>query len=50
MEAEYFGEGSTIFKGFLYVISWKEKTAFKYNKDNLDLIEKYTFNSHSSEG
>ena len=32
---KYFGEGSCIFKGQLYVLTWTNRVAFRYNPDNL---------------
>lgn len=37
---EIFGEGMTVIENKIYQLSWKERLAFIYNKENLTLLER----------
>lgn len=50
LEAPYFAEGLTFFKGNFYVLTWKEKTIFKLDSTATQMIEKIDFPSEIQEG
>ena len=41
--AGYFGEGSTLAGGRIYVLTWRERTAFVFNPNNLKLEGWFTY-------
>lgn len=47
LDAQYFAEGLTELGGLLYLLTWKEGTAFIYNSETFELIGQF---SYSTEG
>ncbi|MCG9792959.1 glutaminyl-peptide cyclotransferase [Flavobacterium algicola] len=43
LEAQYFGEGTTILNDKIYQITWQEKTGFIYNANTMKLEKTFTF-------
>jgi glutamine cyclotransferase len=44
LDANYFGEGITIFKDKLYQLTWQEKKCFVYDKKTLQLVKDFDYN------
>ena len=40
---KYFGEGSCVFQGKLYMLTWTNKVAFTYNPKTLEFIQGYSY-------
>ena len=43
ISAQYFGEGIGIFGNEIYMLSWKERTGFVYNKETLELTRQFSY-------
>lgn len=60
LAAKYFGEGITYYDdpnvatgrnaGRLIQITWQEKTGFIYDSDTLQVLEEFTYDTHTGEG
>ena len=45
----YFGEGATLYGGFIYFLTWRERTVFVYDK-HLKYIKTIPFPSYMGQG
>ena len=45
LDKKFFGEGITLFENKIIQLTWKSKIAFVYDKENLNLLDKFTFKS-----
>ncbi|HEY1409820.1 MAG TPA: glutaminyl-peptide cyclotransferase, partial [Promineifilum sp.] len=43
LEAQYFGEGVTLFNGRIYQLTWQEHTGFIYEPDTFDLVDTFDY-------
>ena len=43
LEDKYFAEGLTELNGHLFMITWREQTAFEFDKDSLELVNTFKF-------
>jgi len=43
LDANYFGEGVTVFEDRIYQLTWKTQTAFVYDRETLALEETFTY-------
>jgi len=43
LEAQYFGEGITIFNDRIYQLTWQEQTGFVYDRATFELLQTFTY-------
>ena len=43
LDAEFFGEGITVYKGRIYQITWEDGVAFVYDRDTFERVRKFTY-------
>lgn len=43
LEAQYFGEGITLFGDRIFQLTWQEQTGFVYDRDTFELLQTFTY-------
>ena len=48
--SDYFGEGITVFRDKIIMLTWKKRTLFEFSVDKLELLTTKAFSTTRNEG